>query len=276
MKTKYLDTKNCKALLPKHVGIPVERQLDDYLVNINSGGSGHPGLVEKLIQHNEKTIGQSIRLYEMDNAPDLCFIVRLSNEIKVGIESWTLDQPLNKIVKFHLGFDYASGVHWKIILPLQYLLKGWGDANKDYQCYIHVISENHKPQTVSMNRMTGETFFQPDRHNINEFYYIGITGRNWLQRLGEHMREMRHGSNKQFHQKWREKLGLENVLYTSTLMHVNLSKDKAMDWEEGMVDYHETVSGPHGLNMIPGGYKGLRELHKLGIIKTNERFISGA
>ena len=38
-----------------------------------------------------------------------------------------------------------------------------------------------------------------------------------------------------------------------------------MNWEEGMVDKHETATGPHGLNMIPGGFKGLRLLHELRI-----------
>ena len=36
-----------------------------------------------------------------------------------------------------------------------------------------------------------------------------------------------------------------------------------MNWEEIFVD--KIASGPNGLNMIPGGFKGLRYLHKLRI-----------
>jgi hypothetical protein len=39
-----------------------------------------------------------------------------------------------------------------------------------------------------------------------------------------------------------------------------------MDWEERNVD--SVAYGPNGLNMIPGGFKGLKLLHKLRIIKS--------
>ena len=37
-----------------------------------------------------------------------------------------------------------------------------------------------------------------------------------------------------------------------------------MNWEEVNVD--RVAAGPNGLNMISGGFKGQRELHKLGLI----------
>ena len=46
-------------------------------------------------------------------------------------------------------------------------------------------------------------------------------------------------------------------------MDINLTYEDAMNWEEYHVD---TVAyGPQGLNMIPGGFKGLEYLHKLRI-----------
>ena len=81
---------------------------------------------------------------------------------------------------------------------------------------------------------------------------------------------MRRGSNKAFHQAWREMMGIKEVLHVSTLVNVNYDKDKAMLWEEWAVDSHGTVSSPNILNMIPGGYKGMKELYKLGITKREK------
>ena len=41
-----------------------------------------------------------------------------------------------------------------------------------------------------------------------------------------------------------------------------------MDWEELHVE--KLAYGPNGLNMIPGGFEGLRQLHKLGIIARQD------
>jgi len=102
----------------------------------------------------------------------------------------------------------------------------------------------------------------------DEYYYVGITGRNWLLRLGEHIREMYRGSRKRFHAAWSESLGLSDVLFVSSLLDVNLTFEQAMDWEELHVE--KFAYGPNGLNMIPGGFEGLRQLHKLGIIARQD------
>ncbi len=132
------------------------------------------------------------------------------------------------------------------------------DANSGHQCYVHTIFPNPKPAENLddlRSRVEGD---------VGEYYYVGITGRNWLLRLGEHIGEMHRGSRKRFHAAWRESLDLTDVLFTSNLSDVNLSYGDAMDWEEKYVD--EYASDKYGLNMIPGGFKGLRELHKRGII----------
>lgn len=51
---------------------------------------------------------------------------------------------------------------------------------------------------------------------------------------------------------------------TSELEYVNLTFDEAMQVEERLV---ERTLHPAGLNMIPGGYAGLRLLHKLGFLR---------
>lgn len=266
MKPKYLDVRNCKALLPKHTSIPIERQLEEYLDNTNKGASGHEGIIDELIKHNEKSIGKTLRFYKSSKVFDVSLVVHMARQ---GFLCTTIDRPQNEPFKLHLEFAYEDGTHWIITLPLQYLLKGWGDANKGFQCYLHVVAQNIKPQQVSMHEMkTANEFFIPARLDVKEHYYFGITGRNWLQRFDEHMREVRKGSKRRFHQAWKNNFGIKNALYSSTLMHVNLTKDEAYNWEEGMIDKHETVTGEHGLNMIPGGYKGIRELYKCKIINN--------
>jgi len=97
------------------------------------------------------------------------------------------------------------------------------------------------------------------------YYYVGITGRNWLKRLGEHIVETRRGSKRWFYQALRESVGWQDVLYTSSLKEINQSYDEAMNWEESTVD--KIASDKYGMNMIPGGFKGLKYLHKLGLTK---------
>jgi hypothetical protein len=96
----------------------------------------------------------------------------------------------------------------------------------------------------------------------NHYPFVGITGRNWLHRFREHKGEMGRGSRKRFHSAWRQSTGQSDVHFSSHLVNINLTKDEAMSWEEYTVDR----AGPNRLNMISGGYKGLRELHEYGII----------
>jgi hypothetical protein len=53
---------------------------------------------------------------------------------------------------------------------------------------------------------------------------------------------------------------MTNVHFISHLRDINLTYQDAMDWEERTVD--RVAYGPNGLNMIPGGFKGLRLLHE--------------
>jgi len=70
------------------------------------------------------------------------------------------------------------------------------------------------------------------------------------------MGEMGRGSRKRFHSAWRQSTGQVNVHFSSHLLNINLTYKEAMSWEE----YHTDRIGPNLLNMISGGFKGLREL----------------
>jgi len=57
------------------------------------------------------------------------------------------------------------------------------------------------------------------------------------------------------------------LCFISELEYVNLTFDEAMQVEEKLV---ERTLHPAGLNMIPGGYAGLKLLHKLGFLARSK------
>lgn len=258
MKTRFLDTRNCHALMPPAGGLALAQQLEACLGTINGDDGPLRGSIDQLIRRNERTqqlSAGSERLKLFRSPVDVSQFADVeSGWINTRAEARPFPGPTN----VHTVQKYGEHLHWKTIIPLQFLLKGWGDANSGHQCYVHSISPNPTPAESLgdvRDRVEGD---------LGEYYYVGITGRNWLLRLSEHIGEMHRGSRKRFHAAWRESLELTDVLFVSILSDVNLSFEDAMAWEEKYVD--EYASDMWGLNMIPGGFKGLRELHKLGII----------
>jgi hypothetical protein len=256
MNLKYLDKINCRALLPQIHGLSIARLLDDYLrTQINEE---IPGLIKSLIKHNEKTSHLRRGSQRLRNSPvEIALIYNLDrNEINMQ----SIQQPMNYPTNFHIVLNYENKFSWKSIIPLQFLLKGWGDANRGHQCYFHTISK-YESQKVSPAEMHSAIYSAEADTSIH-YPYVGITGRNWLHRFREHMGEMGRGSRKRFHSAWRDSTGQAHVHFSSHLVDINLTKDEAMSWEEDTVDR----AGPNRLNMISGGYKGLRELHEYGLI----------
>ena len=133
MNVKYLEGSNCKALLPKDEFNIVIRQLDEYLENINQGGSGYAGLIDELIQHNKKSVGKLFRLLQRPNLIDIGLsVLSITGDNRVRTLNSSIPVLGNEPCKLHLEYNNENGTYWKIIIPLQYLLKGWGDANKGY------------------------------------------------------------------------------------------------------------------------------------------------
>jgi hypothetical protein len=256
MSTHYLDKRNCQALLPPTEGLPVLERLEECLKGLNEQPGLYQGIIDKLIKHNKKTAklsygSQRYLPAAIDIAQGLDFETRV-------VRTHAYQRPGNTPVRLHLIFENTPNIGWKIILPLQPLLKKWGDANEGHQGYVHTICHN-SPRLDSM-----EKFLNRQSTDKDDYYYVGITGRNWLQRLSEHMREVRNGGRRRFYRAWKASLDIEDVLIVSALMDINLSYNDAMNWEEVNVD--RVAAGPNGLNMISGGFKGQRELHKLGLI----------
>jgi hypothetical protein len=145
-------------------------------------------------------------------------------------------------VVLHIFVTEMDGLKRNISLPLQALMVGWGDVTEGSQGYSHSIA------------------LLKDGRALEQWYYIGITTRNWLQRMEEHFHEVRSGSNKRFHAAWRSYTGNAQVILCSELIVLNHTYEGIMDWEEEQVDLHITAG--NSLNMIPGGFKGLRFLHE--------------
>jgi hypothetical protein len=157
--------------------------------------------------------------------------------------------PEQQRVVLHVLVTETDGVKRSVSVPLQALMLGWGDVAEGYQGYAHSIS-----------------FFGEDgAHVLEQWCYIGITSRNWLERMEEHLQEMRSGSNKRFHAAWRAYAGDNRVMLCSELIVLNHSFDGIMAWEEEQVDIH--MAAGSSLNMLPGGHKGLRLLHERRLIQ---------
>jgi hypothetical protein len=129
-------------------------------------------------------------------------------------------------------------------MPMRLVLKGAQDVTKGYIVYLHVVT---------------------DRDGQSLSYY-GITSRHWLKRFQEHLDKATTGSPYLFHQALSR--GNSAILrLTHVIIAAGLDKDRAYDLEEYLVAKHSLYPNvPTGLNMIPGGYEGLRRLHALGLL----------
>jgi len=236
--------------------LPLAQRLDECLRQINDKHGALRGSIDKLVEHNEKTRNRTRGSQRYcDSSIEISQISYFANRV---VNTRAIEGPGSGPAKLHTMLVYENGITWKTIVPLQFLLKGWGDANSGHQCYIHTIA--HKLEQID----SLEKWQARRQADSDEYYYVGITGRNWLLRFSEHMGELRRGSRKKFHAAWRDSLGLRDVHFISSLMDINLTYEDAMNWEELHVD--RVAYGPNGLNMIPGGFRGQRELHKLGLI----------
>lgn len=178
-------------------------------------------------------------------------------------------RPVETIVKPYFAFDefkrekeqtrvvlhstvaLFDNTEWTISLPLQHIMQGYPNIKNQHYGYAHKIA-----------------ILNPINNTVEkEYAYIGITGRNWLQRMSEHFNEIKNGSNKLFHKMWREFTGDKNVMLSSELIVGDHSFNQIMDWEEYMVD--NLMKTGLSLNMIPGGFKGVKFLHEHRLLKSS-------
>ena len=95
--------------------------------------------------------------------------------------------------------------------------------------------------------------------------YTGVTRQGWQKRWTQHLRDTRAGSMHLFHQALRAH---PNAEYIHRAVAAGLSEAVAMQIEEMWADH---TLRPKGLNMIPGGYAGIRYLHKIGALAPRQK-----
>jgi hypothetical protein len=98
--------------------------------------------------------------------------------------------------------------------------------------------------------------------------YVGITRKGWGPRYRQHLNAAKSGSPYLFH----EALRRSNVTEVHSVLGLGLSYEVAMDLEGRLVDQLSLYPmRANGLNMIPGGFAGIRYLHKLGLKNIGPR-----
>lgn len=281
---EYLDESNALALLP----VPPNflPPLDDMLKKLNTGEFvDEKGLLADLLRVNKRTrfsMQPWGRLSAGRRSNDLWVTYKfIYFEGQTDPEDYfysidarrhgTLQSPM-----LSLSFDRMHGpppadfrqkpdshvVSRRIVsVPLQCVLKNWGAADKGHMIYEHNISamDHAEPQ-------------------FKDLSYVGLTSRSWQTRYKEHKRDALTGSELLFHTLLASTLNKEGIMqagmgpfevvrsgvcFLSELQYVNLSFEKAMDIEEHMV---RRTLHPAGLNMIPGGFEGMKFLHQHGCL----------
>ena len=147
MKARYLDIRNFRALLPEAHGLPIAQRLENCLRGINDNQEPLRGSIDALIKHNERTLDSprgSLRLRKADIeiAQGIDFLART-------VHTQAIERPNSGPAKLHVVLQYPHHTSWKLVLPLQFLLKGWGDATRDHQCYVHTLCRENARHTLT-------------------------------------------------------------------------------------------------------------------------------
>ncbi|WBA12019.1 hypothetical protein [Salinivibrio kushneri] len=245
------------------------------------------GVVDAMEKYNRKLISNPELMRERSFYPapfDLTIRHGFGNEMPRFHEGWSKQTSLESTVQvynvgdckcrscyrppeehravLHLYKAMFKGHMWRISVPIQYLMKGFPLKPNGHMGYYHSFVVQHPDSYLREWQNQNGTFEDiPEEPRYN---YVGITSRSWLVRMKEHIHGIETGENKTFYNAWRHFAKDDRVDFMSELIVANQSYDDIMAWEEARVDV-EMVAG-RALNMISGGFKGIRELHKLGCL----------
>jgi hypothetical protein len=245
------------------------------------------GVVDEIEKYNRKLISNPELMRERSFYPasfDLTIRYGFEEDMPRFHEGWSKQTSLESTVQvynlgnckcracyrppeehravLHLYKETFKGHIWRISVPIQYLMMGFPLKPNGHMGYYHSFVIQHPDSYLREWQSQNETFEGiPEEPRYN---YVGITSRSWLVRMKEHIRGIESGKNKMFYNAWRHFAKDERVDFMSELIVANQSYDDIMAWEEARVDIE--MKAGHSLNMIPGGFKGIRELHKLGYL----------
>ncbi len=146
--------------------------------------------------------------------------------------------------------NYPSGRTESYLYPLYMLIKPWSAGYRrkgSYQVYRH-------------------SFFEDSKNYGKMDTYIGVTKQRWQVRYRQHLQSARSGSPYLMHKAIREEDKYEMMEHE--VYAAGLSYEEAMNCEESLVERYSLH--PNGLNMIPGGFAGLRYLALMNALKPRE------
>lgn len=143
--------------------------------------------------------------------------------------------PVNDDEQFFAGTLCIDAKERSLVIPLNAILKGHEKIRDCYSLYAHT--------------------FQVD----TPLTYIGLTKRPWFERLSQHRSDAGRGSNLLFHRAIREHSSVKMV---HRVFLAGVDHSTAMQMEEEFIENMSLY--PLGLNMIPGGFAGIKYLGSLG------------
>jgi len=182
------------------------------------------------------------------------------------------ESPPSEYTGSHLvvGYNAKKTLH-TFIAPLEYLL-GFNEnlvlRDGSYQLYSHSILSSDN-QTVIKQELEAirDNYRYKSIPSIQQFHrdnmllYVGITRQTWLERYRQHCNAMCRGSNLLFHRALRGEFCHIGIL-EHIMERAGLTEKQALEIEEKEVEKRSLRSlHSHGLNMIPGGYAGLKCVH---------------
>lgn len=137
-----------------------------------------------------------------------------------------------------------------ICVPVAMIINGTRDFSSTYQMYQHYFVTDDNGESIPNG------------------CYTGITKRGWRVRWNEHLRSADAGSHYLFHKairRWHQKA----LVSVHVVVACGMSERDALAVEEEIVAKESLY--PLGLNMVPGGNKGLAYLRRIGAIGERER-----
>lgn len=261
---KYLDNDALDRLVGKVLPFAAEyyaRHIEQILVRINDGQvfprfAGSADVMLANNRANKEGVWEFCKDYDLDILDNYIpnehtLGGKLKTDINVDSKTNSKQNKEDWRVLVHLIIaNHFNGTPWQITFPLQMVMKYYPHKTKGtYFGYCHGIALRNNENKLK-----------------DHYYYIGVTSRNWLQRMAEHFSAINTDSNKTFHRAWRNHIGRRDVLLSSELVVANHTFDEIMHWEEDLVD--RNMEAGTSLNMIPGGFKGMRFLHEHRLTKS--------
>lgn len=134
------------------------------------------------------------------------------------------------------GLLFISMTKTSLVLPLNPMLKGADKLTGSHCVYVHTILTECP------------------------LSYVGVTKQRWFSRLAQHRSAAFCGSHLIFHSALRDHAGAQ---MQHRVLVAGVDLDSAMALEEEFVEAASLY--PKGLNMIPGGFAGLRYLARFGV-----------